>query len=245
MSDEAADDRDRSAEDRDRRADAQDQVSDARDKRADERDERAEAREIEAGGVDAGAAADRGDASRDREDGASNRIQAADDREAASADRDRSAGERRASSIDLLTGAQRREIGLMGLEREVVRSRRTGQPFTLAFVDVDNLKARNDSLGHAAGDQLLRDAADCMRAHLRAYDLVVRYGGDEFLCGLLDLTIPEAARRFALVNADLGAMQGSITVGLAEREGEDSLEDLIARADAALYQERERLRRGD
>lgn len=55
----------------------------------------------------------------------------------------------------------------------------------LAFIDVDNLKAKNDSLGHPAGDKLLRDTADSIRAHLRSYDLLIRFGGDEFLCGLM------------------------------------------------------------
>jgi len=70
-------------------------------------------------------------------------------------------------------------------------------------VDVDGLKAMNDSRGHAAGDQLLREIADSIRAHLRPYDLSVRYGGDEFLCALPDMTMAEAAERFALVNAHL------------------------------------------
>lgn len=128
---------------------------------------------------------------------------AADDREAASADRTISARERAAHVIDGLTHAHRREAGLLELEREVVRANRTAQPLTLSFVDVDGLKAMNDSRGHAAGDQLLREIADSIRAHLRPYDLSVRYGGDEFLCALPDMTMAEAAERFALVNAHL------------------------------------------
>jgi diguanylate cyclase (GGDEF)-like protein len=115
--------------------------------------------------------------------------------------------------------------------------------FVLTFVDVDNLKRTNDSLGHTAGDQLLRRTADAIRAHFRPYDLLVRVGGDEFVGGLPDVTMIEAAHRFSLVNADLRAAQiGSVTVGLAEIEGDDSLEHLIARADAAMYQERSRKR---
>jgi diguanylate cyclase (GGDEF)-like protein len=65
-----------------------------------------------------------------------------------------SAQERAASSIGKLTRAYRRDAGLVELAREVDRARRAEQPFTLAFVDVDNLKATNDALGHGAGDQL-------------------------------------------------------------------------------------------
>ena len=115
------------------------------------------------------------------------------------------------------------------------------QPFTLAFIDVDGLKGVNDSLGHTAGDQLLRATASAIRARLRPYDVIVRYGGDEFLCGLLDLDMAAAAERFELVKADLAAtQQASVTIGLAEVEADDALEELIARADEALYRERER-----
>ena len=237
----AAEDRDRTAEDRDRRAEAHDRVSQARDSRADARDERAEARERV--GDHTGAAADRGGAKRDRKGGASDRTQAADDRVAASGDRLISAEERAACSIDSLTGAHRRDVGIVELERELGRAKRTGQPFALAFVDVDDLKGRNDAFGHAAGDQLLRATADAIRSNLRSYDLIVRFGGDEFLCAVTDVTMAEAAKRFSRVNADLAATrQASVTVGLAQLEPDDALEDLVARADHALYTERQRLR---
>jgi len=96
------------------------------------------------------------------------------------------------------------------------------------------------SLGHAAGDQLLSETAHSIRAHLRSYDLIIRYGGDEFLCALVGVTREEAAERFSLMNADLTATrQASVTVGLAELEAEDALEDLVARADEAMYRERQ------
>jgi PleD family two-component response regulator len=64
----------------------------------------------------------------------------------------------------------------------------------------------------------------------------------EFLCGLVDVTMAEAAKRFALVNAALAETQVSVSVGIAELEVDDALEDLIARADEALYRERGRRR---
>ena len=242
----AGEDRDRIAEDRDRRAEAHDRVSEARDSRADARDERAEARERVVGGDESGAAADRGGAKRDREGGASDRTQAADDRTAASADRGFSAQERVAFAIDELTGAHRREVGFVELERDLTRAQRTSQPFTLAFIDIDDLKGRNDSLGHHAGDQLLRATADAIRAYVRPYDLIVRFGGDEFLCGVTDVHMAEATERFSRVNAELAATgKASVTIGLAELEADDALEDLVARADQALYRERQRLRSAD
>lgn len=237
-------DRDRTAADRDQRAEAHDDESDARDQRADARDDRAEAREIASGGIDQGSAADRAGARRDRLGGASDRTQAADDREAASADRISSAQERATASIDALTGAYRRDVGLTALEREISRAQRTGGPLTLAFVDVDHLKRTNDGHGHAAGDDLLRRVVSTIRAQLREYDLIVRVGGDEFLCALTDVDGAETAARLTTVNAQLGAMDpaGSISFGSSELRPGDVLEDLVARADDAMYAERESAR---
>ena len=176
---------------------------------------------------------------RDRQGGASDRTQAADDRKAASVDRGLGARERVALSIDELTGAHRREAGIVELEREIERAIRTKQPFLLAFVDVDKLKATNDSLGHAAGDQRLLQTVALAREHLRSYDLIIRFGGDEFVFALPDLTMEEAVKRFSLINVALGAaQQGSVTVGLAELQADDAVTDLIARADEAMYAER-------
>jgi diguanylate cyclase (GGDEF)-like protein len=236
-------DRDRRAEDRDQRAAGHDEESRARDDRAEARDERAEAREKAADVIDPGAASDRTKASRDRRRGATDRSQAAGDREAASADRVVAAKDRAESSLDGLTRAYRREAGVVALEREIARSNRTNQPFTLAFADVDDLKGTNDSSGHAAGDQLLVAAVAAIRGRLRSYDLIVRYGGDEFLCGLLDVTLEDARGRFAQVNEDLAAQGASLTVGIAQREGDASLQDLIALADEAMYEERAGARR--
>ena len=157
--DQAGKDRDRIAVDRDERPEAHDQESEARDERAEARDERAETREFNAVESDAGAIADRAGARRDRRGGASDRTQAADDRkaavddrEAASADRERSADELAASSIDELTGTHRRDAGAVALEREVAKAKRSKTSLAVAFVDVDGLKEKNDSEGHAAGD---------------------------------------------------------------------------------------------
>jgi diguanylate cyclase (GGDEF)-like protein len=162
-------------------------------------------------------------------------LEAAQDRQAAAGDRDESARERAISSIDELTGAYRRDSGTVELEREMARAKRTGSPLVLAFVDVDGLKKVNDSRGHAAGDFLLRRTVDSMRAHLRSYDPIVRYGGDEFVCALLDIESGAAEKRFEAINADLKASDcGSVTVGLAELRASDSLAGLLARADDAL-----------
>jgi diguanylate cyclase (GGDEF)-like protein len=235
----AGDARDRNAADRDQRAEAQDQVSETRDERGAARDQRAKIREETARKHQAEAASDRAAALHDRRGAANDRLQAADDREAAADDRVISANDRAISSIDELTGAYRRDAGTLELERETSRAKRTGGAITLAFVDVDGLKLTNDSLGHAAGDRLLRRTVESMRSHLRSYDLIVRFGGDEFVCAFVDLSAAEATKRFNAINVDLADTDdGSITVGLAELGPDDSLASLIARADDALYLDR-------
>jgi diguanylate cyclase (GGDEF)-like protein len=106
----------------------------------------------------------------------------------------------------------------------------------LAFVDVDQLKEVNDSRGHAVGDRLLRQTAETLRSSLRAYDVVVRWGGDEFLCALPNISRSAAADRLTKVAATLaGAETGhSISFGLAGYEPNDAVMELVARADADL-----------
>lgn len=235
-----ADDRDRTADDRDRTAQEHDSTAEARDARSEARDQRAEARESAEHRTDTKAASDRAGAKRDRQGGAADRRHAKHDRDSASADRDHSARERAELLIDGLTGVHRREPGLLELEREVMKAHRTGTSFILAFVDVVGLKAVNDTQGHVAGDRLLSHVVDTIRGVVRDYDLIVRYGGDEFVCGLVDLGVDEARRRFEVANASLDVMLGAaITAGLAELAPGETLEQLIIRADTAMYAERQ------
>jgi diguanylate cyclase (GGDEF)-like protein len=258
--DPAAEQRDRDADRRDQHAAERDQHAAQRDQDAERRDQDAERRDLEAEESEAGvgaetptdtlnrsalarraAASDRRRAGQDRRADASGRRHAELDRSTAQADREASARERESSSLDDLTGVYRRGPGLVELAREMARARRAEQPLVVAFVDVDRLKATNDSRGHAAGDRMLLEVADTVRAKLRSHDLIIRYGGDEFVCACSGLNMVDAASRLALVNAALAevAGRGSVTVGLAELQPNDSPEDLIARADAALYRERQ------
>ena len=233
------DDRDETADDRDRSSEDQDRASEARDQRSQARDDRAEAREGANRRFDPKAATDRAAAKRDRQGSAGDRRHARHDRGAASTDRNLSARERAAAVLDGLTGAYRRDPGLLVLEREIVRAKRTGHPFVLAFVDVDGLKATNDSRGHAAGDALLGRVANAIKGSVREYDLLVRFGGDEFLCGISDLHLAVATERFDAARAGLaGGGEGTFSVGMCELTADDSLDDLIKCADAVMYETR-------
>ena len=229
-------DRDKTAAGRDAVADEIDATAANRDQRSEARDRRAQQRDEASGRADGDATSDRSAARRDRKSAAGDRRHAGDDREAAATDRRIAAAESSSLVIDELTGTYLRGPGLTELSREVVKAQRTGQSFVLAFIDVDDLKATNDSLGHEAGDRLLTHVAESLRSNLREYDVVVRYGGDEFVCGLIDMPLAAVRQRFDQVDADL-AISGdaSVSIGVVQREPEEDLEDLIRRADEAMY----------
>jgi diguanylate cyclase (GGDEF)-like protein len=177
------------------------------------------------------AAADRAAAARELAEAVRLRLQAANDLKSA--------------TTDELTGAWVRKFGLEEASRELARAYRTGVGFALAFVDVDGLKQVNDRRGHLAGDTLLERVGETIRAHIRPYDVIVRYGGDEFVCVMSDLGALEARERFDRVAEVLGKVDAehSVTFGLAEAVAGESLEALIARADADLLEARRFRRR--
>ncbi len=254
---EAAELRDQAGRQRDFAAQVRDETARERDRAADLRDQRvrslrgvaATADPTVADPMEAPSAAeeqpvmyDLVGAGVDRNASARDRTGARQDRTEAAADRSAAAGDRHAASMDPLTGVYSREAGLVELRRELARVQRTGHPLVLAFLDVDNLKVRNDTRGHAAGDELLIQVAATLQAALRPYDLIVRYGGDEFLCAVQGLEIAAARRRFGRVNTLLaaGAEPSSVTIGLTQHTADDTASSLIARADADLYAQRER-----
>jgi diguanylate cyclase (GGDEF)-like protein len=258
--DDTADARDTRADARDLTADRRDDHADQRDQVADQRDEVAQRSEhVGASGMSPDALIvseqvrldarhDRRRAMDDREASADGRSDAGRDRDAATGDRGASATDRQASeqdrgraALDPLTGVFLRAAGFVQLEREVARSRRSGEPLVAAFVDVDHLKTVNDTRGHSAGDALLVAVADSLRTHLRTEDLVFRYGGDEFVCAFAGLTTTDATERLHDVNRSLaqGTTFGSISVGLADLLPNDSPTALIRRADAAMYHGRQ------
>ena len=183
---------------------------------------------------------DREHARRDRAAAANDRADAALDRQKASADRTAAALDRRQACLDGLTGAFNREAGLLELGRDLARAARTEHMLVVMFVDVDHLKALNDTHGHAAGDRALIAVAETLLGALRPYDLVIRYGGDEFLCAVEGIDTRSARLRFAQIDRLLDeAVEGlTITVGLAQLQTGESSDDVIARADADLYRQR-------
>ncbi|WP_188547131.1 GGDEF domain-containing protein [Rhodococcoides trifolii] len=230
--DEAAAHRDDSAARRDRKADRRDEYADGRDGRAVDS-------ELSEGGIDASAAKQREFALTDRQDSASDRQDSADDRTESKADRHRAADDRAASSIDQLTGAYRRDAGMIELARDLDTARRTRRDMIIGFVDVDGLKRVNDEKGHEAGDLALQNVVRGLRSRLRQYDLIIRFGGDEFVFAVVGVPESDVRERIDTVNLSLREGGGAtITHGLTTVVRDDTLHDAIARADSDLYRRR-------
>jgi diguanylate cyclase (GGDEF)-like protein len=147
------------------------------------------------------------------------------------------------AATDDLTGALRRSAGLAALQREIDRSRRSGgKGIAVIFLDVDGLKLVNDTQGHAAGDRMLIEVVATIRQRVRSYDLVIRYGGDEFLCALVDVAPEDAERTLADIRQQYTARTGhTVSVGMTTVGDADTADSIVARADAALYAERRKL----
>ena len=94
-------------------------------------------------------------------------------------------------------------MGRLALRNEIERARRADGKFVVAFIDVDGLKGVNDRDGHAAGDRVLRTLAAIMRANLRPYDPIVRFGGDEFVCGIASIDPGEVQHRIGVMDQSL------------------------------------------
>jgi len=142
---------------------------------------------------------------------------------------------REEAAFDDLTGVMRRAAGISALDREVARARRQKRPLSVAFVDVDGLKEANDKRGHKAGDELLRKLAAILHSSLRAQDLVLRYGGDEFVCVLPD-TVADAARaKMSWIATEAEGAGISFSSGVSQLERSDDVVSLLGRADTEMY----------
>ena len=142
---------------------------------------------------------------------------------------------REEAAFDDLTGVLRRAAGIASLDREVSRARRQKSPLSVVFVDVDGLKQANDRLGHKAGDELLRGLASALKSGLRGQDLVIRYGGDEFVCVLPD-TVADAARaKMSWIQTEAEKSGIGFSAGASELTRGDDVVSLLGRADQEMY----------
>jgi diguanylate cyclase (GGDEF)-like protein len=136
---------------------------------------------------------------------------------------------------DPLTGVPNRRLFESELSREMARAKRQGTPLSLVALDLDGFKSYNDQNGHVAGDRLLKAAASAWTDVLRATDLIARFGGDEFVAVLPACSPAEVelvAKRLCRV-IPAGCTCSS---GVAQWDGSESVEELLARADQLMYE---------
>lgn len=149
------------------------------------------------------------------------------------------------ANFDSLTRLPNRQMFQYRLEQEVFSSARNGDAFALLFIDLDEFKDVNDTIGHAQGDQLLKQAAQRLQACIRKTDLVARLGGDEFtvlLSGVKELAVVETiaekilealVQPFAL-SAQPSYVSASIGIACFPEDGDNPTE-LLRHADQAMY----------
>jgi len=147
------------------------------------------------------------------------------------------------ASHDPLTGLANRRVFDERISGMIDSAKRYNKPLTMLSMDLDKFKNINDSLGHLAGDEVLKSVADVLKNAVRSSDLLVRMGGDEFVI-VLDSTDKENARILAerlcqMVDsldiwADVKSKLG-VSIGLAQLRPDEDLREWLDRADDILY----------
>ncbi len=154
-----------------------------------------------------------------------------------------------AARTDAKTGLLNAAAWQREADTEIVRARRTGGSLALVLIDIDHFKRVNDTHGHLVGDQVLASVASALRSQLRDYDVVGRFGGEEFVILLPNADVTEARRVAERLRTWVGRMvvpvddvmiKVTVSAGVAVlRVHGDELLDLLAAADLALYRAKE------
>jgi len=158
---------------------------------------------------------------------------------------------RHAATHDSLTGLMNRGEILVMLERELERSRRERAPLAVILGDIDHFKSVNDTFGHLFGDEALREIGRRLRAQIRVYDGVGRYGGEEFLMVLPNCDLPNAQLRAnelreiiastpVVCSGEERLITMSMGIAVSVCEGKNEVERLLNQADAGLYAAKEK-----
>lgn len=154
------------------------------------------------------------------------------------------------ATYDAMTGLLNRRVGLLFLEKEIKNTNRSGTPFTLGYIDINDLKIVNDTYGHEEGDFLILTSTRFVKESIRQTDILCRLGGDEFFAILRECTIEQAKKVWqkAVEKIDnfnskkLKPYQISLSHGFIQYSaGDDKTADqLITEADAKMYREKKK-----
>lgn len=149
------------------------------------------------------------------------------------------------ATTDYLTGLLNRREGEKRFKQEMVRSARESQSLAVLVLDIDLFKQINDNFGHQAGDEAIKRVAEILVTTLRGYDIICRYGGEEYLVVLpatgLKKSIEIAERiRQTIANEVIQSRNGkdirlTISIGVSALRPDDTLDSLLYRADNALF----------
>jgi diguanylate cyclase (GGDEF)-like protein/PAS domain S-box-containing protein len=152
----------------------------------------------------------------------------------------------RLAMLDPLTRLPNRRYLERQMEARLAEHRRQGWPFGVIFMDLDRFKSINDRLGHQAGDELLVMVSRALEINSRSFDLVGRWGGEEFLAIIpnVDLAaLGRVAERYRILVANCAifrepaeALRATISLGATVVQAGDTLDSLLARADQLMYQ---------
>jgi diguanylate cyclase (GGDEF)-like protein len=146
------------------------------------------------------------------------------------------------ASTDPLTGLANRRGGEKSIANEISRAKRERRPLSCILIDIDRFKQVNDTYGHEAGDHVLRDLSALLRSTVRAYDILVRWGGEEFLLVLpgVDLEaariLADRIRRAAEALEPRGVGPLTISAGVAGFDSDYDFATTLRTADRRLYQ---------
>ena len=148
------------------------------------------------------------------------------------------------SSTDALTGISNRRAFFEHTEFLMEQSKRYGSQLSIILMDIDRFKRVNDTLGHAVGDEVLKEFADLMKEATRSSDLFARYGGEEFILAMPHTRLGAAASTAERLRREIERHRFSgvdwtitISLGVADFDPvEESLEETLIRADRAMYQ---------
>lgn len=147
----------------------------------------------------------------------------------------------RLSMTDALTGLLNRRAIDDLLEHECARRQRTGSPISVLIFDIDHFKRINDQYGHHQGDQVLTTLASTLQQAIRGTDHLARWGGEEFIILAVDSDLDQVALLAEKIRATVQAMplnapfRITVSIGVADCHAGDTVRQLCARADAALY----------
>jgi two-component system, cell cycle response regulator len=152
-----------------------------------------------------------------------------------------------AATHDFLTNLLNRSEIVASLQREIARGGREHNSMSIILADIDHFKRVNDTLGHAAGDEVLKEVARRLKLDLRPYDLVGRYGGEEFLILLPGCNLENGARRADTIRSSVckdpiqtpfGTATVTLSMGVTATSGcrDCSVSEFLHEADLSLYE---------